>query len=110
MTATQSATIEISKPSTKLLQEWTWIVKVEIYDNCTVTIRLYEDRAILRLPGTKWQGNTGGYHLYRSRLDRSNSSDANTLRDLLKIADEEKQDGEDYTDRVKELLFTRRVY
>ena len=92
------ATTEACKPSTKLIREWTDEIKVGIYDNCTWSVRIYADRAIVRMPGVKWEGNTGGYHLYRYRaLGRC-------LRDLLALAQSEIDDDEDYTDSVRETL------
>ena len=94
-----------TKPSSKLIQEWTWSLNVGIYDNCTATVRLYEDRAIVRMPGIKWQGNTGAYHLYRSLIDSSNRTDAEMLAQLLRIAANEAQDDEDYTEEVKKAFY-----
>ena len=87
-----------SKPSAKLIAEWSGSIDVGIYDNCTWTIRLYEDRAIVRMPGVKWEGNTGGYHLYRTR------ETGRILRELLALAAEEKSDSEDYSDRALEIV------
>jgi hypothetical protein len=80
------------KPSTKLVAEWSGQIKVGIYDNCSWSIRLYEDRAIVRMPGVEWTGNTGGYHLYKTR------ETGYKFRDLLAIAKREREDEESYTD------------
>jgi len=87
-----------SKPSTKLVAEWSGRINVGIYDNCTWTIRLYEDRAIVRMPGVKWTGNTGGYHLYRTR------ETGRKLAALLAIAERETADAEDYSDEALEVV------
>lgn len=99
MTTVQSVTTtEIAKPSTKLVREWTGEINVGIYDNCTWSVRLYADRAIVRMPGVKWKGNTGGYHLYRSRVV------GREMTDLLALAQREIDDDEDYSDDVREIL------
>ncbi len=46
----------------------------------------------------KWEGNTGGYHLYRTR------ETGRILRELLALAAEEKSDSEDYSDRALEIV------
>jgi len=83
-----------SKPSTKLVAEWSGQINVGIYDNCTWTIRLYEDRAIVRMPGVKWTGNTGGYHLYRTRETGAR------LQALLCLARHQSADIEDYAEQA----------
>ena len=87
-----------SKPSTKLVAEWSGRINVGIYDNCTWTIRLYEDRAIVRMPGVKWTGNTGGYHMYRTR------ETGRKLAALLAIAERETADAEDYSYEALEVV------
>lgn len=87
-----------TKPSTKLVAEWSGKINVGIYDNCTWMIRLYEDRAIVRMPGVKWEGNSGGYHLYRTR------ETGRKLRDLLALAAQETADATNYTDRALEIV------
>lgn len=88
---TSIAAVTTKTASTKLVAEWSGSINVGIYDNCTWSIRLYEDRAIVRMPGVKWQGNSGGYHLYRTR------ETGRKLAELLAIADRESADAEDYT-------------
>ena len=87
-----------TKLSTKLVAEWSGQINVGIYDNCEWTIRLYEDRAIVRMPGVKWVGNTGGYHLYRTR------ETGRKLAGLLALAAQEKADETDCTDRALEIV------
>jgi hypothetical protein len=45
--------------------------KAEIYDNCYAVIEAKKDRSKyrVRMDGTKWHGNTGGYHEYKVYLD-----------------------------------------
>ena len=90
--------ITTTTPSRKLIAEWSDQVKVEIYDSCTWRVRLYSDRAVVLMPTTKWVGNTGGYHEDKYRVV------GNAHAQLLQIAREETEDGEDYTDRVYAVL------
>lgn len=52
----------------KLLHTIEKSVQVGIYDNCTQSARVYEDRTIATLPYVKWVGNTGGYAEEKRRL------------------------------------------
>lgn len=52
----------------KLLHTITRDVDVGIYENCTATARIYEDRTVATLPEVKWHGNTGGYHDGKYRI------------------------------------------
>jgi len=96
--------IETPRPSTKLVAEWSGKLTVGIYENCAWSIRLYEDRAIVRMPGVRWQGNTGGYHLYRSRLDRSAKGGVVKLNELIALRASELADDEDYTDTALDIV------
>jgi hypothetical protein len=73
--------------SRKLITEWSDTIQVGIYDDCTWSIRLYEDRAVVKMPGVKWVGNSGCYHEYRYRITGSD------LTRLLQIAQEDDADG-----------------
>jgi len=53
----------------KLITTLTRDVQVGIYDNCKDVVRVYEDRTIAHLSGVRWVGNTGGYHVYKRRID-----------------------------------------
>ena len=87
-----------TKPSSKLIREWSDDIKVAIWDNCHTTIRLYADRAIYRAPYERWRNNSGSLDFASRRIVGAD------LAALLKIAREEDEDGEDYTDRAFELL------
>jgi hypothetical protein len=95
---TSTAAVTTKPASTTLVAEWSGSINVGIYDNCTWSIRLYEDRAIVRMPGVKWQGNSGGYHLYRTR------ETGRKLAELLAIAARESADAEDYTADALEVV------
>jgi len=84
--------------SRKIIATWSWDVKVGIYDNCTVTVRLYEDRAVHREPYVRWIGNTGGY------AERTNRIEGRMHAQLLRIAARQVEDESDYTDRVAEIV------
>jgi hypothetical protein len=92
MTTTKTAT-----PG-KLLREWAGEIDVGIYENCTWSVRLYEDRAVIKMPGVRWTGNTGGYHLYRSRAS------VEQLRELRAVLADEQADGETYDDNLLERM------
>jgi hypothetical protein len=51
------------------MQTITRDTSVGIYDNCTDIARIYPDRTVATLAGVRWVGNTGGYHVYRHRID-----------------------------------------
>jgi hypothetical protein len=83
--------------SRKLIAEWSDSIKVGIYDNCTWRIRLYHDRAVVKMPGVKWEGNTGGYHEYIYRI----VGDDHAM--LLEIAKNQEVDGEEYSEEAYEI-------
>lgn len=78
--------------------EWGGTINVGIYSNRSWSIRLYADRAIVRMPGVKWTGNTGGYHLYRTHETGCR------LTALLALANREHADSADYTDEALEIV------
>lgn len=78
--------------SRKLIAKWGRTYKAGIYDNCSATIRLYADRAIYKHDGVRWQGNTGGYHTWTTRIV------GKVHEDLLALAAAQDADGEDYTE------------
>lgn len=47
--------------------------QAEIYDNCISYLEVRKDgrRGRVVVQGTKWTGNTGGYHEYKAYLDSS---------------------------------------
>ena len=98
MTTTETTSESATKPRAKLLREWTDTTTVGIYEDCTWTVRLYEDRAIIKMPGVRWTGNTGGYHLYRSRAT------AEQLAELRAVLAEEREDDEEYDDTLLERM------
>lgn len=97
-TTTNPATETTTKPRAKLLREWTGTITVGIYECCTWTVRLYEDRAVIKMPGVRWTGNTGGYHLYRSRATDEQ------LAELRAVLAEEQADDEEYDDTLLERM------
>lgn len=58
--------------------------QVEIYDNCWDTLRVYKTFATLTIAGTKWVGNSGGYHEYKHRIE---GDDFAALQNLLTLRD-----------------------
>jgi len=46
----------------------TKLVTVGIWDNCTATLRVYDDRTVATIPEVRWVGNTGGYHEGKYRI------------------------------------------
>ena len=87
-----------TKPSGKLIREWEDTIEVGIWDNCRTTIRLYADRAIYKAPYVRWRDNSGSLDFEAGRIVGAD------LAALLKIQQEEEEDGEDYTGRAFELL------
>ena len=85
-------------PKGKLIREWSDSIKVGIWDRCETSIRLYADRAIYKAPYVQWRDNTGSLDISTRRIVGSD------LAALLKIAQEEDEDGEDYTEQAFELL------
>ena len=82
----------------KLLKVWVWDCKVGIYDNCVLTVRVYGDRTVARIPNVKWIGNTGGY---AERCERITGP----VHDrLTALAAQEIADDADYTLRAVELV------
>lgn len=87
-----------TKPSGKLITEWSDSIQVGIWENCATSIRLYADRAIYKAPYVKWRNNSGSLDVETRRIT------GDDLKALLQIAKEEDEDGEDYTSRAFELL------
>lgn len=87
------------RPSGKVIALWSDDIKVGIWDNETWTLRLYEDRAVLKYPTVKWANNSGSLDHVSTRITgRIHAA-------LLKLADEQVADAEDYTERVRELIW-----
>lgn len=90
-----------TKPSGKLITEWSNSIHVGIWDNCATSIRLYADRAIYKAPYVKWRNNSGSLDVETRRIT------GDDLKALLQIAKEEDEDGEDYTGQAFQLLSQR---
>jgi hypothetical protein len=69
-------------------------VQVGIFENCTLSIRIYPDRTLVREPYIRWVGNTGGYAERNLRLE----GEAHMA--LIRAADRATQDRVDPTDYV----------
>ena len=85
-------------PKGKLLCEWSNDIQIGIWDNCHTSIRLYADRAIYKAPYVRWQNNSGSLDVETRRITGSDHAA------LLKIHQEEEEDGEDYSSQAFELL------
>lgn len=87
------------RPSGKVIATWSDDIKVGIWDNETWTLRLYEDRAVLKYPTVKWINNSGSLDYVSSRITgRIHAA-------LLKVAADQVDDLEDYTERARELVW-----
>jgi len=80
----------------KKIRTWSDNVKVGIWDD-RWNITLYEDKAILHMPYVKWVNNSGSLTTRTTRFDK----DSKICSTLKKIASEEIEDGEDYTEEVR---------
>lgn len=98
----QTVQIVKTKPSRKLLAEWSWDCSVGIWNNETESVRLYSDRAIHKSPYVKWVNNSG------SLAETTERYTGQLLEQLKAIAQQEVDDDADYEDRVRELLFQDR--
>jgi len=87
------------RPSGQLIAQWSGDIKVGIWDNETWTLRLYPDRAILKYPTVRWVNNSGSLEHRATRIE------GKVHAQLLKVAEQETQDAEDYTERVRELVW-----
>jgi len=87
------------RPSGKIITAWKDDIKVGIWDNEEWTLRLYADRAVLHYPTVKWVNNSGSLKYCSMRIE------GKTHARLLKIADNQIADDEDYTEEVKELVW-----
>jgi hypothetical protein len=85
----------------KKIAEWSDDIKVGIYDS-EWTLRLYDDKAILHTPHVKWIGNTGSLAM---RVIRFGPNDRD-FREFSIIAKQEIEDDEDYTDAIKDIIWT----
>jgi hypothetical protein len=86
----------------KKIKTWSDDIKVGIYDD-QWTLTLYDDKAILHMPYVKWINNSGSLAQHITRFDVD--SGAKTLAQFRKIATQEMEDEEDYTERIKELVW-----
>jgi hypothetical protein len=87
------------RPSGKLIARWSDDIKVGIWDNEKWTLRLYEDRALLKFPTVSWRGNSGNLEYASTRIT------GRVHNALLNIAAEQADDDEDYTEQVRELIW-----
>ena len=92
-----------TKSSRKLIATWSDDIVVGIY-NSTWTVRLYADRAVVRIPYVKWVGNTGGYAERHERIT------GKLHAELLEIKRQETEDDVDYTGRVARLVIYTEQY
>ena len=86
----------------KKIKTWSDDIKVGIYDD-QWTLALYDDKAILHMPYVKWVNNSGSLSEHVTRYDAESRSQM--LAKFRKIAAQEIEDGEDYTERIKELVW-----
>lgn len=86
----------------KKIKVWSDDIKVGIWDD-EWTLALYDDKAILHMPYVKWVNNNGSLKEHVIRFDAE--SGAGMLAKFHKIAAQEIEDGEDYTERISELVW-----
>jgi hypothetical protein len=70
------ATVTDVAPSRKLVAKWSGELKVGIYERCAWSVRLYEDRAIVRMPYVKWANSSGTLAFWRTVVSDSPTVDA----------------------------------
>jgi len=87
------------RPSGQLVAQWSGDIKVGIWDNETWMLRLYPDRAILKYPTVRWVNNQGGLEHRATRIE------GKVHAQLLKVIEQETQDAEDYTERIRDLVW-----
>jgi hypothetical protein len=84
--------------SRKVIKVWEDWYQVGIWENCKQSVKLYEDRAIIKIPYVKWVNNSGS-------LDWSTERVTGKMLALLStIAKQEVEDQEDYTDQVMDCV------
>lgn len=88
------------KITSKKIKTWSDDIKVGIWDD-QWTLTLYTDKAILHMPYVKWVNNSGSLTEHVMRYD-ANDRDFAIFQ---KIATQEIEDGEDYTERIQELVW-----
>lgn len=86
----------------KNIKTWNNDIKVGIWES-EWTLRLYDDKAILHMPYVKWVNNSGSLAERTTRFDAT--SGPRIFAAIKKIAAREKEDGEDYTEEIKELIW-----
>ena len=90
---------ETKAVSRKVVKVWYVTgMQVGIYDNCTQTIRLYEDRVCIKSPYVRWIGNTGGYAEAHYRV-----TDPKVIDQLKRLAQAEIDDDADYTYQARKI-------
>jgi hypothetical protein len=87
-----------TKPSRKLIAEWSRDEQVGIWDNCTATIRLYADRAVYKGNTVRWTNNSGSLAALNRRITGA------PHRKLLELAAQQAEDDADYADDAFEAV------
>ena len=83
-----------SSYSRVLIKEWSDCEQVGIWANCRWSVRLYEDRAVYKGHTIRWVNNSG------SLADVHERWPGKIVDTLKRIAREEIEDEDDYTNRV----------
>lgn len=82
------------------IKTWRDDIKVGIWDD-QWSLALYDDKAILHMPYVKWVSNSGTLGTHVTKFP----ADSQQHQKFLAIAKEEIEDGEDYTERIQELIW-----
>lgn len=72
------------QPSRQLIHEWTGYIKVAIWDECSWTVRLYADRALLYMP-EQTEDRLHGSGSYYLRTSKYRIDDGPTLQELRRL-------------------------
>lgn len=83
--------------SRKLIASWSAEEQVGIWIG-KWSVRLYEDRAIIKIPYVKWANNSGSYAVATHRVT------GRDLDRLLKLAAQEREDDADYTEDAHAII------
>ena len=91
---------ETKAASRKVVKVWHVTgLQVGIYENCTQTIKVWEDRVTVRSPYVKWIGNTGGYAEAHYRI-----TDPKVVQRLKDLAQAEIDDEADYESEARGIV------
>lgn len=77
--------------------------KAEIYDNCSTRVYAHaekNDKVKIEVDGTKWVGNSGGFHVYKYFVDGKN---ATTLKNIIDEFDDDERSEADVSNFVDSL-------